>query len=286
MTRLSSELLGFAPTDRVLLVNCDDLGMHDAVNRGIFDALENGIATSCSLMTPCPGASDAMAYLRARQDVPFGIHFALIRDSADYYWAPLADDVPSLLDPSTGELFTDSPTNRQRLLAQARLPDVERELRAQLDLVLNAGLTPTHLDWHCLADGGRPDLLALAVSLALEHGLAARVWLDDGLRLAREAGRPVVDHAFLDSFSLNLSDKEATYEHLLRSLQPGLTEWAIHPALDTAEWREIEPGGWRVRQTDHEFLTSRRAREVIAEEGIKLMDYRPIQQAWSTPGII
>ncbi|MBM7790843.1 polysaccharide deacetylase family protein [Tenggerimyces flavus] len=282
MTRLSSELLGFAPDDRVLLVNCDDFGMHDAVNRGIIDALENGIASSCSLMTPCPAAADAMTYLRARPDVSFGIHFSLIRDSAEYYWEPLADDVPSLLDPATGELFVDSPANRQRLLAQARLSDVERELRAQLQIVLDAGLKPTHLDWHCLADGGRPDILALAVSLAAEHGLAARVWLDEGLRLARAEGKPVVDHGFLDSFSLELDDKSATYERLLRSLKPGLTEWAIHPAIGTEEWQEIEPGGWRVRQTDHDFLTSARAREVLDEERIKGIDYRPLQQAWAS----
>jgi chitin disaccharide deacetylase len=55
------------------------------------------------------------------------------------------------------------------------------------------------LDWHCLADGGRADILHLATALAEEYGLAARVWLDDGRRKTREQGKPVVDNAFLDS---------------------------------------------------------------------------------------
>jgi hypothetical protein len=36
--RLSSELLGFAPDARVLIVNCDDFGMHDAVNAAVVES--------------------------------------------------------------------------------------------------------------------------------------------------------------------------------------------------------------------------------------------------------
>ena len=144
-----------------------------------------------------------------------------------------------------------------------------------------AGLAPTHLDWHCLADGGRADILDLGVALAKEYGLAARVWLDDGRRKAREHGKPVVDNAFLDSFSVSLRDKAATYERMLHDLPPGLTEWAVHPAHGTDEWQTIKPTGWQVRQSDHAFLTSPRAREILDHEGINVIDYRPLQEAWN-----
>ena len=62
--RLSSELLGFAAEARVLIVNCEDFGMHDAVNAAVVESIENGIASSCSLMVPCPAAADAMRLLR------------------------------------------------------------------------------------------------------------------------------------------------------------------------------------------------------------------------------
>src|SRR6185369_17333454 len=54
MDRRSSELLGFAPDARVLIVNCDDFGMHDAINAAVVDSIENGIASSASLMVTCP----------------------------------------------------------------------------------------------------------------------------------------------------------------------------------------------------------------------------------------
>jgi len=37
--RLSSELLGYAPDARVLIVNCDDFGMHDAVNDAVVESI-------------------------------------------------------------------------------------------------------------------------------------------------------------------------------------------------------------------------------------------------------
>jgi predicted glycoside hydrolase/deacetylase ChbG (UPF0249 family) len=265
----------------VLIVNCDDFGMHDAINSGVVESIENGIASSCSLMVPCPAAADAMRLLREHPRVPFGIHLVLIRDPSEQRWGPAAAraDVPSLLDPGTGELYLDTPDQRAALLTSARLSEVERELRAQIDAVFGAGLTPTHLDWHCLADGGRADILDLTMALAGEYGLAARVWLDDGRRKARAQGKPVVDNAFLDSYSIGLHDKAATYARMLRDLPPGLSEWAVHPAhgIDQGD----EPAGWRVRKSDYAFLTSPETREILDHEGIAVIDYRPLQKAWN-----
>ena len=119
------------------------------------------------------------------------------------------------------------------------------------------------------------------MALANEYGLAARVWLDDGRRKARAHGKPVVDNAFLDSFSVSLHDKAATYERMLHDLPPGLTEWAVHPAHGTEEWPAIEPTRWQVWQSDLAFLTSPRARQSLDHEGISVIDYRLLQEAWN-----
>ncbi|MBI0384713.1 ChbG/HpnK family deacetylase, partial [Streptomyces albiflaviniger] len=166
----SSQLLGFPPDARVLIVNCDDFGMHESVNVAVIDAIEEGIASSCSLMVPCPGASQALGMLRARPGLPFGIHLTLVRDADHLRWGPLSAraTVASLLD-ERGELFTAG--RREELLARARPEEVEREFRAQIEAVADAGLTPTHLDWHCLADGGHEDVFEVTVALAGEYGL-------------------------------------------------------------------------------------------------------------------
>jgi chitin disaccharide deacetylase len=274
----AGELLGFPADARILIVNCDDFGMYPAVNTAVVDAIDRGIAASCSLMVPCPAAPEAMDLLRRRPEICFGVHLTLVCDTETYRWGPQCErgDVPSLLD-EAGELFVATPAGRATLLAQARIEEVELEFRAQIDAVADAGLTPAHLDFHCLADGGREDIFDLTMTLAEEYGLAARVWLEPGRTKARRRGLPVLDHDFVDSFALDLEDKAARYARLLGDLPAGVSEWAVHPGLGEDE--SVDPG-WRVRRTDHEFLTSPEAREILHREGIVVIDYRTVQRAW------
>jgi YdjC-like protein len=60
---LSSEMLGHSPQARVLIINADDFGMYPSVNNAVPQSIENGIASSCSLMPPCPGARQALELL-------------------------------------------------------------------------------------------------------------------------------------------------------------------------------------------------------------------------------
>jgi hypothetical protein len=274
-----SELLGYPRDARVLIINADDFGMYRAVNAAVMRSIQEGIASSCSLMPPCPAAPHAMRLLRENPQIPFGIHLTLVCDTVSDRWGPLTarERVPSLLS-EAGELLT--PVQVPALLRRARLEEVELEFRAQVNAVADAGLTPTHLDWHCLADGGRGDIFDLTVALAAEYGLAVRAWLEPARRKLRKQGLPVVDHEFLDSFSLDLDGKQARYARLMRDLPAGLSEWAVHPALGDEQAQMIDPG-WRVRCTDYEFLTSPQATALLRGEGITVIDYTAIQQAWS-----
>lgn len=280
----SSELLGFPPGARVLIINCDDFGMYHAVNAAVVRSIEEGIARSCSLMVPCPWALHAMQLLRERPEIPFGIHLTLLLDVPHYRWRPLTarEKVPSLLD-ETGEMFLWE--GMSELLARARLDEVELEFRAQIDAVVDAGLAPTHLDFHSLADGGRADILDLTVELAREYGLAVRVWLEPGRRKLRARGLPVDDYPLMDSTRIDLDGKPARFARLLRELPAGLSEWAVHPSLGDEESQAVG-SLWRERQTDYEFLTSPAARDLILEEGIQVIDYWAMQRAWAGSGPI
>ncbi|MEU1088875.1 polysaccharide deacetylase family protein [Streptomyces sp. NPDC005892] len=276
----SGELLGYPPGERLLIVNCDDFGMYSAINEAVVEAIEQGIAGSCSLMVPCPAAPDAMRRLRRRPEISFGVHLTMVCEMPGTPWGPMAggERVPSLLDPA-GRLFAPTPEGREMLLGQARIEDVEREFRAQIDAVADAGLVPTHLDFHCLADGGRHDIFDLTVSLAAEYGLAVRAWLAPAREALRRRELPASENDFLDSYSLPLDGRAARYAQLLRDLPPGLNEWAIHPSLGTQESRAVDEG-WRVRRTDYEFLVSSKARQVLAEESIRLVDYAEVRRVW------
>src|SRR5436309_1662646 len=166
--------LGYPSDARLLIINADDFGMCYAINDAILRSLKDGVVCSTSVMVPCPWALHAMHLLAENPDIPFGIHLTVICDTVHYRWGPLTckDKVPSLLD-ETGYFY--SPERIPEFAAQAKLEELEVEFRAQIDTVLAANLTPTHLDWHCLRNGGRADIFDLTLRLAKEHGFAVRV---------------------------------------------------------------------------------------------------------------
>ena len=75
---------------RFLIVNADDFGLSDGVNRGIIEAAEHGIVTSASLMVRQPAAAAAAAYARNGGKLSVGLHL----DLGEWYyrdgeWLPL-----------------------------------------------------------------------------------------------------------------------------------------------------------------------------------------------------
>ncbi|HXV42333.1 MAG TPA: hypothetical protein VEC96_04685 [Anaerolineae bacterium] len=92
-------------------------------------------------------------------------------------------------------------------------------------------------------------------------------------------GYAVNDYDLLDSYRLETEAKRVLYPQLLRELPAGLSEWAIHPGIANAELQAINPT-WPVRQADYNFFTSPEAQTVIEQEGIILLNYKPLQQLW------
>ena len=137
-----------------------------------------------------------------------------------------------------------------------------------------------HLDWHCLFNGGRADIFEVTVKLAKEYGLAVRVFDRSTGEALRRKGLPTNEHDVLDSYRLDTAGKSARFAQMLHDLPVGLSEWAVHPGLEDGELLAIDPDGARRRQTDFNFLISAQAREIIQREGITLLSYKPLQEAW------
>ncbi len=278
--RTTNAQLGYAPDARLLIVNADDFGMCHANNAAIIQAWQQGIVSSTSLMVPCRWAPHAMRLLAEHPTLSFAVHLTLISEFSDYRWGPITSEsmVPSLLD-DDGFFYRND--LRDALLAAAKLDEVAAEFRNQIETVLIADLTPSHLDWHCLADGGREDIFQLTLSLAREYGLALRIHDTPHAEECRRLGLPVPDHGVLDSYSIATEGKAARYAQLLRELPPGLSEWAVHPSLGDAEAQAIEPGSWDRRRADFEFVVSQQARDIIEEEEIIVVEFRALQEIWS-----
>lgn len=279
----ANELLGYPADARLLVLNADDLGMYPGMNAGIAAAVERGPVRSTSLIVPSPWAAEAMAWLSRHPEVSLGVHLTLVNDLPGMAWAPVSppERVPTLVD-GRGR-FRPLP-ELEATLAAADLGEVEAELRAQLEAVLAAGLRPTHLDFHCLYDGGRPEIYRATLRLARALGLAVRVCGPPWVEQLQAAGLPTNEHPLLDSYEVPVAEKPGVYHRLLRALPAGLSQWAMHPGLGDEASRALDPQGWQIRRSDLEFLLSPETARVLRDEGIVLLEYRRLQQRWQAGG--
>src|SRR3954464_13773655 len=165
MTTLAEEL-GHPPDAKLLIVNCDDLGSSHAANVGVYEALRDGIATSASLMVPCPWAREAASRYRG-EDV--GVHLTLNAEFDLYRWGPVTH-APSLLDGDGG-----FPRTIADLWDHADIDEARKECRAQLERAIYWGFDVSHIDSHMGTLILRPEFFDILLDLAIEFDLPVRL---------------------------------------------------------------------------------------------------------------
>lgn len=273
-----NSLLGYPANARLLIINADDFGMCHAVNDATLWAFSDGLVSSCSLMVPCPWRLHALQLLRDAPEIPFGVHLTAVSEQPLLRWGPVLcpHEAPTLLD-EDGYFYPEARIDE--FLAQVSLDELEREFRAQIEIVLASGLQPTHLDSHCGIHTRRESIFDMTMSLALEYGLALRASESSFIAKTRQIGYPAPEHPLVDSYHLQVGNKESAYAQMLRDLPPGLSEWAVHPGIGNAELQAMMPS-WRVRQSDLDFFTSAQAQEIVDEMKITILDYRTLQPFW------
>lgn len=277
---LTSDLLGYPADARLLILNIDDFGFCLTANESAIHTLQNGTASSCTIMMPPAWSKHAVAELKLHSSFPHGVHLTTISEHEIFRWRPVSSysKIASLVD---GEGFFPLETQKGTLLRRLDLGELETEWRAQIEAAYTHGLHPDHLDSHCNIHDAREDIFRMTIRLAREYGIALRVHEPHLMEVVRKLDLPVIDHPDLDSFDLPTNGKSARYVRMLRELKPGLSEWAIHPARGTTELRTINPR-WRVRQADYSFFNSEECRQVIEESGIKIVDYHLLQPFWQS----
>jgi hypothetical protein len=297
------ERLGYGQNDRVLVLSCAELGVFHSGNVAIYEALRNGTATTATLMVPAPWARGAAAQYRG-EDV--GVGLTLNAEHDLYRWGPITH-APSLLDGDGG-----FPRTAADLWDHADLDEVHRECRAQLERAIYWGFDVSHLDAHLDAVQLKPEFFDVFLDLAEEFRLPLRL-PDAGAQrlagfpfraLATDRGVVSPDRVVLTAgpgtgFGGAFSDEggiagvavdsnEASGEtagsraeekltELLASLEPGVTEICLRPALDTSELRAAAPD-WRARVADRELLATTAALAEAARAGeVRLLGYRALR---------
>jgi predicted glycoside hydrolase/deacetylase ChbG (UPF0249 family) len=274
-----------------LIINADDFGLTEGVNRGILEAFREGVVTSTTLLANMDAFDDAATLAREHPDLPVGVHLNLV------WGRPVSDpgDVPSLLD--EGGRFPGSfAALAGRYLAGRLVPgEAAMELRRQIEKVVAAGIQPTHVDTHkhihglkwaheaVLSAAGPTGIRSLRLplpspedtarlSVATRCRRAALSWLSRRRRPAlRERGMRTPERLI---GLVDLLDEEALVASL-RRVPGGVTELMCHPGyVDPALLRcsRVPPH----RGVELRALKSRRVRETIRDCGIELIGFRDL----------
>ena len=258
---------------RRLIINCDDLGASAPANRAILRAMTEGVATSASLMVPCPAAEEAA---RMTRGMAVGVHLTLTSEYPAMRWRGLTEGA-SLHDGS-GALHPTTTT----ALAAVTPEDARAECRAQIARALAWGVAVTHLDAHMNVMQARADLFAVLLDLAALFRLPVRMF---------PPGVPV-DYGF-DARAMAAARGIACPDHLLypwprpaaevlreslADLPDGVTEIFAHPVEDGPELRAYDPWAPDLRAADAAGMCDPALAALLDAAGIVRVDYRALSR--------
>jgi hypothetical protein len=284
-----AERLGWPAGTRVVIFHVDDAGMSYDSNVGAIRAIEDGVATSVSVMMPCPWVPHFAAYAREHPELDIGLHLTLNAEWRTYRWGPVAgpDRVPGLVD-AHGYLWR----RVQDVVDRASPDEFEAEIRAQVDRALAMGIAPTHLDSH-MGTCFQPPFIERYVEVGIEKGIPIlmfgghmqhvgaeagpyRPMLVDLARQLWEAGLPVIDDLVTSpTRAETFEGRKRELIDLLRGLQPGVTQIIVHCTVPTEAFAHISGSG-RAREAELRLMQDPEVRDTIQSEGIVLTTWREL----------
>lgn len=292
---------------RKLIVNADDFGFTRGVNAGVIRAFEEGILTSATIMANGDAFDDAVKLARANPGLGIGCHLAVVGGRP----VAQASEVSSLVDDDGRLPRTLTELMKMLMRKRVRVEAIEREFGAQVERVVRAGITPTHLDSHKHSHT-HPVVMKALARVATEFGIpcvrnpfesvfapartgsAARarrpVYLKQYAlsaaiaprarsfkRLAREHGLKAPD--YLCGVRLTgLLDSEAM-RSVIESLKEGTTELMCHPGLHDEELESAHTRLKRERQQELEALIDPAIQKCANEQGVMLINYREFAES-------
>ena len=263
-----------------IIVNADDFGRHELINRAVERAFNSGCLKSATLMAGGAAFEDAVKVAKKFSGLGVGIHFTLANGN------PVLPpkEIPSLV--TEEEIFHGDYIKflKRYLSGKISLAEVRSELAAQLEKILNAGLTLTHFDSHQHLHHV-PGIIEITLDLAKAAGInsmrVADTKLFDGEldNMGKFFGR--LGLGSLAKFAAYLAHAgESVSENflvkLIENMREGTTEVMLHPGTDNKILRDF-------CQWEHDFeeelaaVTSPKVLNLLAEKNISAINFSDLR---------
>ena len=289
---------------RRLIINADDLGLTEGVNRAIFEAASNGIVTSATFMANGAALQDALCRLNSlsAEDRPsIGCHLCLVDGS------PLSapKDISSLLQADGEFCRTIGKFGLAARRGTISADHIEHEATAQFHFLQSLGVRLSHFDAHkhshMFPEVLEPALKAAVVCgirkvrnpfesthplpfslLAQYPNLLKRYFQVKVLGTMRSKWRRLVQR-----YGLNCPDgslgvivtgdlDETILRVIFEQMPEGTWELVCHPGYDDNGLAQTRTRLRASREQEHTLLTSKKTRSIIERLGIELISYNEL----------
>lgn len=269
-----------------LIINADDFGLSEGINRGIMEAFAAGTLRSTSIMVGMPAFPDAVRRAcAAGKTLGVGLHFALTAGR------PLTR-ASSLVSAETGDFLSLPSLIGRALVGRLNLREVADECAAQIARAREAKLELTHLDGHHhvhvfpgIRDAVRRVVHAEripAIRRPREPLVSIPAWrrrfpqrvVIRGLAndMTSSRWRVRMTSHFVGSTLLGASDFEARLLRLLEWLPEGTTELMVHPGYVHGDLPGADPYTTQ-REIELRALTSSAVRQRLRSGLIRLIHF-------------
>lgn len=277
-----------------LIVNADDFGRHELINRAAEIAFNAGCLRSATLMAGGIAFDDAIRIAKKNSGLGVGIHLTLANGN------PILppNEIPSLV--TSEGIFHENYVAflKKYLSGKISLDEVRSELAAQFEKILSTGITLTHVDSHQHLHHV-PGIIEIVLDLASKSNIKAMRSADakifDGElnSVGKFIGR--LGLGSLAKFAAHQAHKKnfVTPEHfagivagesvdenfllkLISNLQDGTTEVMLHPGTDNKILRDF-------CQWEHDFetelaaVTSPKVLAALDEKNISAINFSALR---------
>jgi len=280
---------------RQLIITSDDFGLSCGVNWAVEKGWREGILTCASIMPGGKAFEEAVTIAQRNPGLQVGLHLTLVHG----YSVLPHPQIPGLVDPQG--CFTDNAVAAgMRYFFNKKLyPQLRAEIEAQIRRVIDAGITPTHIDGH-LNIHQHPTVFQILTELMPAYGIKSfrlsRERLGHNLSFdrARILGKTVESFIFgrlsancaerLQRLGLRhacevkgvLNSGRMTEQYILQildGLQEGTTEIYFHPGILPDEEITRRMPDYRHGEELNAIL-SPRIRNKLEQLGIELVNYQ------------
>jgi len=231
-----------------VILNADDFGLSLDTVETTIECFERGAITSATIMPAMPSTREALEFAAAHPDFGFGVHLTFVGGAGERPVSP-PDRIPSLVG-DDGAFLSARDARLRALAGRLDVGEIERECKAQIDVVRAAGVAVSHVDSHKHMHKFAPFRAALLRVLPTYRIAHVRAVQDIYLRwpltsptywLGRRWGRWIrrdwttTDHFFMPTADEG-EDWPARLVHVLEALPGRTVEIGVHPGRDEP-WR-------------------------------------------------